>query len=269
MKGIEVVLWYLLAREAEREELEWEELEWEELEREGTAEEAPIPLTIHVPTAKMSTPAASDINAKNNPRGGRKTGNVNYSKTEVIDLMTMIRDRTPKSSEEWQQIAKLHNVKYHPFCRSLKSIKDTYGKLWKWKVPTGNPKIPDEVRLAKEAFRAIGKNAKDNNGGGHKTGTANYSKTEVIDLMTMIRDRAPRSSEEWQQIAKLHNVKHPRGRNAKSIKDTYGKLRKLKTPTGNPKIPDEARLAKEAFRAISNAAELNDFHGDDSHGETE
>ena len=85
---------------------------------------------------------------------------------------------------------------------------------------------------------------------------ANYSKTEVIDLITMIRDRVPKSSEEWQQIALLHNVNYPWGSNVKSIKDKCGKLWKLKLPTRNPNIPKEVRLAKQAFRAIGNAAEL-------------
>ena len=43
---------------------------------------------------------------------------------------------------------------------------------------------------------ATGVKAKNSNGGVHKSATANYSKVELIDLMTMIRDRAPNNSEE-------------------------------------------------------------------------
>ena len=37
-----------------------------------TPEEAPIPLTIFDPTAKLSNPAATDINTKNNNGGGAR-----------------------------------------------------------------------------------------------------------------------------------------------------------------------------------------------------
>ena len=73
------------------------------LRQKVTPEEAPpIPLTIwFVPNAKMSTPTAgTGVKAKNSNGGGCKSGTANYSKVELIDLMTMIRDRASNSSEE-------------------------------------------------------------------------------------------------------------------------------------------------------------------------
>ena len=103
---------------------------------------------------------------------------------------------------------------------------------------------------------ATGVKAKNSNGGVHKSATANYSKVELISLVTIIRDRAPNSSEEFKQIALLHNINYPCW-NVKSMKDKYGKLQKLKAPTRNPNIPKEVRLAKEVFRAIWGSADLS------------
>lgn len=93
-------------------------------------------------------------------RGGRQAGRVNYSNDELRTLMDHVERYLPVSGAEWELVARDHLAYYPPpvFGREWEHLKTKFNKMWKTRIPTGDPRCPDFIRRAKHArWRIIGK----------------------------------------------------------------------------------------------------------------
>ncbi|VEU37861.1 unnamed protein product [Pseudo-nitzschia multistriata] len=93
-------------------------------------------------------------------------------------------------------------------------------------------------------------------GSGRKAGTANYSEKELITLMTLIKEILPIGKSDWDMVVHRHGQNYPYGRSKDSIKTKFNRLRRMKTPTGNPNIPESVQLAREAHHLIGIKANI-------------
>lgn len=97
---------------------------------------------------------------------------INYTRTELMNLLRILERVVPVDSAEWQDVAEEHGASFPT--RDVESLKKKFSQLHRRKAGTGNPNIPPEVQLAKEVHHLIGDKALigtgdeifDMNGGG-------------------------------------------------------------------------------------------------------
>jgi hypothetical protein len=58
----------------------------------------------------------------------------------------------PATEEQWEEVQELHNQTF-PHNRTLTALSNKFKDLYRMKMPTGDPKIPDYVQRAKEIHR--------------------------------------------------------------------------------------------------------------------
>ena len=95
--------------------------------------------------------------------------------------------------------------------------------------------------------------------GGRRVGAGNYSKDEVMYLLTIMNDVLPIGQEEWDLVVTRHSVGFP-GRDVDSVRRKYASLHRKSIPTGDPSMPEEVRLAKHVKYRIGDKANIG---GDD------
>ena len=69
----------------------------------------------------------------------------------------MMKRIVPMHPEEWEKVVEDHSVMYTR--KDIESIRRKYNSLYMKKVPTGDPSIPIEVRMAKRVKYLIGDKA--------------------------------------------------------------------------------------------------------------
>ena len=79
----------------------------------------------------------------------------NYSHEEVMTMLELMEKILPIGTEEWEQVETGLRDKFPPG-RDKNSITRKYHQLYRRKIPTGDPNMPPEVRLAKKVQRDIG-----------------------------------------------------------------------------------------------------------------
>eukprot|EP00536_Pseudo-nitzschia_multiseries_P000041 jgi/Psemu1/144/gm1.144_g len=95
--------------------------------------------------------------------------------------------------------------------------------------------------------------------GGHKNGTSNYTKAEVMNMLNCMRKFLPIGPDQWEHVAQLHAENYPHSeRNVDSIRRKYQKLHWKSIPTGDLNIADDIALAKEIKYLIGQKADLGD-----------
>eukprot|EP00536_Pseudo-nitzschia_multiseries_P014811 jgi/Psemu1/40201/gm1.40201_g len=109
------------------------------------------------PTINMAPTAALSSGS-----GGRKAGIGNYTKPELENLFRCLRSILPIGPEEWDAVASLHAEKYPG--RDTDSIRNKYIRLYRKKMPTGDPIKSWDVKQAKEIKYLIGDRASILNG---------------------------------------------------------------------------------------------------------
>ena len=85
--------------------------------------------------------------------------NVQYSSSEMMNLVRTIEKVLPIHQDDWAIIKVQHDVFYGHLERTTDSFKRKCRSLHRQKIPTGNPAMPDEVRVAKRAYFKIGQKA--------------------------------------------------------------------------------------------------------------
>jgi hypothetical protein len=92
------------------------------------------------------------------PAGGRKSGRGNYTREEMMNFLSIMEVVLPIGGEEWDEVFQQHTATGYPG-RDTESIRRKYGTLHRKPIPTGDPSMPDEVRLAKKVKYKIGDKA--------------------------------------------------------------------------------------------------------------
>ena len=87
----------------------------------------------------------------------RSRGN-NFSKTEINILLNIIEDVVPIGSEEWKQVETRHRQHYPQLDRSRDTLKRKFRQLYGSRPGTGNPTIPEEVRVPILLFTSLDNN---------------------------------------------------------------------------------------------------------------
>jgi len=74
---------------------------------------------------------------------------------ETMGLLDVIQEILPIGPDEWEMVATKHCTKYPANLRDKDSLRRKFNKLAATKMPTGDPKCPDDVRYAKMVSRKI------------------------------------------------------------------------------------------------------------------
>ena len=70
-----------------------------------------------------------------------------FSKAETMTLLKTIKQLIPIDAEGWNEVHEIFNSKHTP--RGVEGLKQKFDKLANKPVPTGNPNMPEDVKLAK------------------------------------------------------------------------------------------------------------------------
>ena len=97
-------------------------------------------------------------------RGAPRNRGANYTTDELTDLAIAVLEILPQNSEEWILVKEMHAQKYPDHQRDEMSIKRQFMKMHRKKQPTGDPHMPEHIRLAKKAFYEIGSRASISDG---------------------------------------------------------------------------------------------------------
>ena len=108
------------------------------------------------------------------------------------------------------------------------------------------PPIPHTIFVSKMAGSSSGR----------KAGVANYTHDELDSLIGMILERVPISNDEWDTIVVDHAKAWPFFRTRNSIKTKYAAIKRIKSSTGNPNMPDYVLKARQAHVLIGRRANL-------------
>ena len=81
-----------------------------------------------------------------------------FTKAETTTLLKVIEEILPIDAEAWNEVHDVFNSKHTP--HGVKGLKRKFNKLANKPVPTGNPNMPEDIRLAKsiksKLFRCSG-----------------------------------------------------------------------------------------------------------------
>ena len=88
------------------------------------------------------------------PISQRRRVNVNYTPDELISVLHIMEEILPIGPNEWQLVADNHAENYTR--RDVTNIRRKWQVLHRMKIPTGDPEIPEEVRIAKRIHFKIG-----------------------------------------------------------------------------------------------------------------
>ena len=80
-----------------------------------------------------------------------------YRQPELLHLFGIMLDILPIGPNEWQRVVDLHGEQYSG--RDKDSIVRKFTQLHRRKIPTGDPNMPPEIRLAKRIKYGIGDKA--------------------------------------------------------------------------------------------------------------
>ncbi len=86
--------------------------------------------------------------ARSTITGGRGTG---FSSQELQGLVETIPEHLPLCNEEWETVARKHKERFPDSSRTVDSLKRKITALHRFRMSTGDPNMPEEVRMAKRA----------------------------------------------------------------------------------------------------------------------
>ena len=88
------------------------------------------------------------------PISQRRRVNVNYTPDELMSVLQIMEEILPIGPNEWQLVADNHAENYTR--RDATSIRRKWQVLHRMKIPTGDPEILEDVRIAKRIHYKIG-----------------------------------------------------------------------------------------------------------------
>jgi len=94
--------------------------------------------------------AAADAAAPDASRATKKKKKgPKFHNPEIFNFLHITEDILPISGEEWEDVETEHMIEYAEHNRTAASIRRKFMELYNKKIPTGDPTMPDTVRLAK------------------------------------------------------------------------------------------------------------------------
>lgn len=72
-----------------------------------------------------------------------------FTDRELDGLLSLLKEKLPLGRDEWEIVAHMHNEVFPGHGRVADSLKRKFSKLYRTRVPTGNPHIPAPVKRAK------------------------------------------------------------------------------------------------------------------------
>ncbi|PXF49576.1 hypothetical protein BWQ96_00646 [Gracilariopsis chorda] len=102
-------------------------------------------------------------------RGGRRSGSsqgTGFTQKEVESVLNVIEKYLPLCKEEWDMVAEEHGETLFVENSTVDSIKRKFATLHRRKIPTGDPRMPDDVRRAKRLRFRMGERADIGEGAG-------------------------------------------------------------------------------------------------------
>ena len=109
-----------------------------------------------------------------------------YRTDELINLFSIMEQIVPIGPDEWDMVVSQHSISYPG--RDVDSLRRKYHSVARKSIPTGDPNMPPEVRMAKRCKHLIG--AKCSLGGGVEeynmtdntftSGTPHDSSTDIV-----------------------------------------------------------------------------------------
>jgi hypothetical protein len=94
---------------------------------------------------RAAASAPDDSSRANSKRRGNK-----FHNPEIFNFFHITEDILPISGEEWEEVETEHMIEYAENNRTGASLRRKFMELYNKKVPTGDPNMPDTVRLAKK-----------------------------------------------------------------------------------------------------------------------
>ncbi len=78
--------------------------------------------------------------------------NKNWRQPELSYLVTLVGKYMPATDVGWERVQAKHNRKFNTN-RSASALSNKFKDLYQTKMPTGDPSMPDHIRLAKDIHR--------------------------------------------------------------------------------------------------------------------
>ena len=108
-----------------------------------------LTLTLRSQTHSSSSTNQSEIMAAANRRG------IVFNMRERLHLLDIIADELLVLSAAWEHVADIHREMYDEENRTADSLKRKFNELTRRPAPTGDPNVPEDVRLAKQIRQMI------------------------------------------------------------------------------------------------------------------
>eukprot|EP00557_Chaetoceros_sp_GSL56_P011297 CAMPEP_0176477066 /NCGR_PEP_ID=MMETSP0200_2-20121128/410_1 /TAXON_ID=947934 /ORGANISM="Chaetoceros sp., Strain GSL56" /LENGTH=202 /DNA_ID=CAMNT_0017872823 /DNA_START=1863 /DNA_END=2468 /DNA_ORIENTATION=- len=78
-----------------------------------------------------------------------------FSTDETEYLLDQIEKILPLGNIAWERVLVQHEIQFSSLNRNVKSLQRKFATLYNYKIPTGDPNCPDQVRRAKRLYQRI------------------------------------------------------------------------------------------------------------------
>ncbi len=85
----------------------------------------------------------------------KSTQGVGYSQMEIDSLLDLLEEHLPIASMEWERIENLHKCNFPTEDRRREFLKQKFQDLYRSKIPTGDPSMPNDIRRAKRIHQLM------------------------------------------------------------------------------------------------------------------
>ena len=122
--------------------------------KNSTEENTNPPIATEITTKRKENPG-KEIQVKNKitkPVKGRKTGQTNYSDSEMDFFLNLLKEKLPIGADDWSMFVHDYLIegKNMGYTREVMPLKRKFEALYKTTKPTGNPKMAPFVARAKQ-----------------------------------------------------------------------------------------------------------------------
>ncbi len=119
--------------------------------------------------------------SRSTAKGPIKNKGPTYRSGEIDCLLELTQEKIPISGEDWEDIARQHNLRYPEKERSGESLKRKFFSLAKTKARTGDPTIPPEIAKAKKIMQDIVEETDGSTGSAHPYAEFDFSERDELD----------------------------------------------------------------------------------------
>ena len=91
---------------------------------------------------------------------------IGFNANEISILLDAVEEYLPIGQNDWEMVERMHGRYFPQAGRTRESLKRKFIQLYGTKIPTGDPKCPDDIKRAKYLFEEIKKRSELSDGGG-------------------------------------------------------------------------------------------------------